>query len=90
MRTTVILVMYGILVTVFAGASHFEADRVEQTYEDIIFQQEKLLLEMEQGTLVSCSTEIDGRGTYDDWISDEPCPAGRHGPLCHMNPPEAQ
>ena len=84
MRTTVILVMYGILVTVFAGASHFEADRVEQTYEDIIFQQEKLLMETE-GTLVSCSTEIDGRGTYDDWISKEPCPPGTDGPLCHMD-----
>ena len=92
MRTTVILVVYAILVTVFAGTRLYESDRVEEEFENIIFQQEKLLLEMEEGILVSCSTELEERPyTFDQWVTEKPCPEGKHGPLCHMNTgPEEQ
>ena len=54
------------------------------TLERIILQQEKLLIETE-GTLVSCDVEEKRSYTYDQWVTDKPCPPGKDGPLCHMD-----
>ena len=62
--------------------------RVEK-FEEIILMQEKLMLEMENEPPVEC---ISVRPyTYDQWVTEKPCPPGKRGPLCHMNStPEAQ
>ena len=83
------LALYALSVT---GWYQYDKDRNElevSTLERIILQQEKLLMETE-GTLVSCSTEMEEKGTYDDWISKEPCPPGKDGPLCHMDESDYQ
>ena len=61
--------------------------------EKIILMQEKLLLEMQNQPEVNCKENYfeDEDYTYDQFISNRPCPKGRQGPLCHMNStPEAQ
>ena len=78
------LALYSLSITGWYQYGKEQNELEVSTLERIILQQEKLLMETE-GTLVSCSTEIDGRGTYDDWISKEPCPPGTDGPLCHMD-----
>ena len=53
-------------------------------FERIIFQQEKIILEMENEPPVEC---ISVRPyTYDQWVTERPCPPGKRGPLCHMDP----
>jgi len=62
-------------------------------FEKIILMQEKLMLEMENEPTIECEKNYfeDDEYTYDQFISNKPCPEGRHGPLCHMNStPEAQ
>ena len=66
--------------------------RVEK-FEKIILMQEKLILEMQNEPSVECKENHfeDEDYTYDQFISNKPCPKGRHGPLCHMNAtPETQ
>ena len=54
------------------------------TLERTIFQQEKLILELKNAPPVEC---ISVRPyTYDQWVTDKPCPPGKRGPLCHMDP----
>jgi len=51
--------------------------------ERTIFQQEKLILEMQNEPPVEC---ISVRPyTYDMWVTEKPCPPGKRGPLCHMD-----
>ena len=50
-------------------------------FERIIFQQEKLILEMENEPPVVCERPY----TYDQWVTSKPCPPGKRGPLCHMD-----
>ena len=63
--------------------------QVEQTattiadLEHTIIEQEKLIIEMENAPPVEC---ISTRPyTYDQWVTDKPCPPGKRGPLCHMD-----
>ena len=52
--------------------------------ERTILNQEKLILEMENEPPVEC---ISVRPyTYDQWVTERPCPPGKRGPLCHMDP----
>jgi len=52
--------------------------------ERTILQQEKLIIEMQNEPPVEC---ISVRPyTYDQWVTDKPCPPGKRGPLCHMDP----
>jgi len=54
------------------------------TLERTIFQQEKLILELKNAPPVEC---ISVRPyTYDQWVTSKPCPPGKRGPLCHMDP----
>jgi len=84
------LALYSLSVT---GWYQYDKERNESevvTLERIILQQEKLLMEKEQGELVICSTEMleekpERSYTYDQWVSDKPCPPGKDGPLCHMD-----
>ena len=62
-----------------------EQNKIQQAkFERIIFQQEKLILEMQNEPPVEC---ISVRPyTYDQWVTERPCPPGKRGPLCHMDP----
>jgi len=53
------------------------------TLERTIFQQEKLILEMENAPPVECVSTRPY--TYDQWVTSKPCPPGKRGPLCHMD-----
>jgi len=61
-----------------------EQNKIEVAkFERIIFQQEKLILEMQNEPPVEC---ISVRPyTYDQWVTEKPCPPGKRGPLCHMD-----
>ena len=50
-------------------------------FERIILNQEKLMLEMENKPPVKCTRPY----TFDQWVTDKPCPPGKDGPLCHMD-----
>ena len=65
-----------------------EQNRIElATLERIIMQQEKLMMEKE-GALEKCQADLLAKKsyTYDMWVTQKPCPPGRRGPLCHMDP----
>jgi len=54
------------------------------TLEQTILQQEKLIIEMQNEPPVECVSVRPY--TYDQWVTDKPCPPGKRGPLCHMDP----
>jgi len=54
------------------------------TLERTIFQQEKLILELKNQPPVECVSVRPY--TYDQWVTSKPCPPGKRGPLCHMDP----
>ena len=54
------------------------------TLERTIFQQEKLILELQNQPPVECVSVRPY--TYDQWVTSKPCPPGKRGPLCHMDP----
>jgi len=54
------------------------------TLERNIFQQEKLILELKNAPPVECVSVRPY--TYDQWVTSKPCPPGKRGPLCHMDP----
>ena len=89
----VALAVYALSITGWyqydSGQNKIQVER----FEKIILMQEKLMLEMENEPPVECKENHfeDDNYTYDQFISNKPCPEGRHGPLCHMNStPEAQ
>ena len=90
--TTAVLVVYSIVATAWLSVCFYESKLQQETSEHIILQYEKLMLEREVAEVMNCDpVETEEKPyTYDQWISSKPCPEGRHGPLCHMNPPEAQ
>ena len=92
--TTIVLVIYSIVATAWLSVCFYENKLQQETSEHIILQYEKLMLEREVAEVMNCDpveTHFeDDDYTYDQWISNKPCPKGRHGPLCHMNTPEAQ
>ena len=51
--------------------------------ERTILNQEKLILEMENEPPVECVSVRPY--TYDQWVTQKPCPPGKRGPLCHMD-----
>ena len=81
---TFALALYSLSIT---GWYQHDADQNKlrvAKFERIIFQQEKLILEMENEPPVEC---ISVRPyTYDQWVTERPCPPGKRGPLCHMDP----
>jgi hypothetical protein len=81
--TTIWLLVYSLLVTTFAVGSIYERSLTYKEFERTIFEQEKLVLEMSNRPTPVCEKPY----TYDQWISDEPCPVGKDGPLCHMETP---
>ena len=60
-------------------------NRIERaTMERTIFQYEKLIMDLKNEPPVEC---ISVRPyTYDQWVTEKPCPPGKRGPLCHMDP----
>jgi len=81
---TFALALYALSITGWyqhdTGKNKIEVADLERT----IFQQEKLILEMQNEPPVEC---ISVRPyTYDQWVTDKPCPPGKRGPLCHMDP----
>ena len=92
--TTAVLVVYSVVTTAWLSVCFYENKLQQKTHEHIILEYEKMLLEYEVAEGMNCNpveTKTEEKPyTYDQWISSKPCPKGRHGPLCHMNPPEAQ
>ena len=83
MKTILGLIMFGLLVSVWAITSDYERERVEEGYEKMILEYEKIIFELENLPPVEC---ISTRPyTYDQWVTQKPCPPGKRGPLCHMD-----
>jgi hypothetical protein len=81
------LALYSLSIT---GWYQYDAEQnkiIVATLERIIMQQEKLMLEKE-GALEKCKADLLAKKsyTYDQWVTTKPCPPGRRGPLCHMDP----
>ena len=83
-KTTIALVWYAFLVTIWAGANYNESLMVVDSYEKMILEYEKIIYEREN-TPKDFDCVVEREWTYDQWISDKPCPPGRDGPLCHMD-----
>jgi len=86
METTVssLILIYGIFMTALWIEKGQDLDLEVAKFERIILQQEKLMIEMENEPPVEC---ISVRPyTYDQWVTERPCPPGKRGPLCHMDP----
>ena len=84
MKTIVSLIMLGLLVSVWAITSDFERERASEEYDKVILEYEKVILELKNTPPVEC---ISVRPyTYDQWVTEKPCPPGKRGPLCHMDP----
>ena len=92
--TTVTLATYSILATAWLSVCFYENKLQQETHEHIILEYEKVLLEYEVDSVMKCEgveveIRVEDEGyTYDMWISSEPCPSGKTGPLCHMKGPE--
>ena len=84
MKTIVSLIVFGLLVSVWAITSDYERDRTEEEYHKIIMEYEKLIFELENRPPVECVSTRPY--TYDQWVTEKPCPPGKRGPLCHMDP----
>ena len=83
MKTIVSLIVIGLLVSVWAITSDYERERVEEGYDKVILEYEKVILELKNTPPVEC---ISVRPyTYDQWVTSKPCPPGKRGPLCHMD-----
>ena len=86
--TVILLAWYSLAVTGWYQYNKAENERTVLEYEKLL-----ILKEEEERIIVSCSTEVEEKRpyTYDQWITEKPCPEGKHGPLCHMNTgPEEQ
>lgn len=87
--TTVALLSYSILATVWLSVCFYENKLSQETHEHMILEYEKVLLEYEVDSVMKCEgvevgIRVEDEGyTYDMWISTEPCPPGKDGPLCH-------
>ena len=93
--STVTLLLCSIIATAWLSVSIYENKLLRETHERIVLEYEKMLLEYEVDAVMNCNpieTETEERPyTYDMWITEKPCPEGKHGPLCHMNTgPEEQ
>ena len=81
---TIALAVYALSITGWYQHDKEQNKIQVEKFEKIIFQQEKLILEMENEPPVEC---ISVRPyTYDQWVTERPCPPGKRGPLCHMDP----
>jgi len=86
MESTVssLILIYGVFMTALWIEKGQDLDLEVAKFERIILQQEKLMIEMENEPPVEC---ISVRPyTYDQWVTERPCPPGKRGPLCHMDP----
>jgi len=88
--TVILLAWYSLAVTGWYQYNMTENERIVLEYEKLL-----LLNKEEESIVVSCSTELEERTerpyTFDQWVTEKPCPEGKHGPLCHMNTgPEEQ
>ena len=88
-KTTIALVWYGFFVTIWAGANYNENLMVVDGYEKVILEYEKIIYERENPRK-DFDCVIEREWTYDQWISDKPCPPGTDGPLCHMDESDYQ
>ena len=88
-KTTIGLVWYAFLVTIWAGANYNENLMVVDEYEKVILEYEKIIYERENPPK-DFDCVIEREWTYDQWISDKPCPPGTDGPLCHMDESDYQ
>ena len=71
-----------LLVGVWSITSDYESKKANEGYERTLLEYEKLVFELENQPPVEC---ISVRPyTYDQWVTDKPCPLGKRGPLCHM------
>jgi len=87
---TFALALYSLSIT---GWYQHDAEQHEihvRTFERIIMQQEKLILEYELVEPVVCPAVEERDYTYDMWISEKPCPPGKTGPVCHMDETDYQ
>ena len=83
-KTTIGLAWYAFLVTIWAGVNYNENLMVVDSYEKMILEYEKIIYERENAPK-DFDCVVEREWTYDQWISDKPCPPGRDGPLCHMD-----
>ena len=76
----ILLAWYSLAVSGWSQYNKNENKRIVLEYEKL------LLLKEEERILVSCSTELEERPyTFDQWVTEKPCPPGKDGPLCHMD-----
>ena len=88
-KGTIALVWYAFLVTIWAGANYNENLMVVDEYEKVILEYEKIIYERENPRK-DFDCVVEREWTYDQWISDKPCPPGTDGPLCHMDESDYQ
>jgi len=78
---TVALGLYALSITGWYQHDTEQNEIVTKELEHTIIEQEKLILELKNAPPVEC---ISTRPyTYDQWVTDKPCPPGKRGPLCH-------
>ena len=89
--TVILLSLYGLSVTGWYQYDTEQKDiltvRVAEL-EGVILEQEKVILEMENAPPVECV--VVKPYTYDQWVTEKPCPPGKRGPLCHMPTPDKE
>ena len=77
---TFALALYSLSITGWYQHEREQSKIQVAKFERIILNQEKMLLEMDNRPV-----ECDRSYTFDQFISDKPCPPGKDGPLCHMD-----
>ena len=83
--TVILLAWYSLAVTGWYQYNKAENERTVLEYE-------KLLMETENRPPVEEDFDcvIEREWTYDQWVTDKPCPPGTDGPLCHMDESDYQ
>ena len=84
-----VITTVAILAAIFATALYLETKR---DAEQDAMTYERLITELKNVPQVDCVSETKPEKpyTYDQWVTDKPCPPGRRGPLCHMDASDYQ
>ena len=83
------LFVYAFFLTIWYVVLYQENKEEVRAYEKVILEYEKIIYERENPPK-DFDCVIEREWTYDQWISDKPCPPGTDGPLCHMDESDYQ
>ena len=82
------LFVYAFFLTIWYVVLYNENKQGVEGYEKVILEYEKITLEMKNEPPVECVSVRPY--TYDQWVTEKPCPPGKRGPLCHMDESDYQ